>query len=201
MKKALEKRFGENNVSDLSSENGMVPLLLVNVPERNVRLLVTRDLHSYRMPVPEKEEGREHNALYFCLPSYWEIDERDNPRMNWVFHWIERLAVFVKEKETWFGHGHTMPCGKEEKPLSETMKQNFFMLTHPILLEQELAPIEIDGVSVHFLAIVPLFEDEFRYKYGKGTKKLMNRLESKRIDEKLDDFRESVMKSRWRLRG
>lgn len=201
MKNALIKRFGATNVSDIQSETGAVSLSLINIPERNVQILVTNTLHEYRMPVPEKEAGFEYNELYFCLPSYWEIEERDNPRMNWVFHWIERLTLFVQEKETWFGHGHTMPCGKEEKPLSDTMQQNFFMLSRPMLLEQELRPIEVDGKTVHFLAIIPLFENEFMYKYGKGTRKLTDRMSAKRVDEKLDDFRESVMKSRlqfWR---
>lgn len=161
-----------------------------------VRILVTNGLHHYKMPVPETEIGKEHNELYFCLPSYWEPNDRENPRMNWIYYWIQRISKYVQEKETWFGHGHTMPTGKEALPLSDTMKQNYFMLANPMLLEHELCPLEVGDKVVNFLAIVPLFEREFLYKQGKTTRKLLKKFRDNQVDEKLDDFRESVMKSR-----
>jgi hypothetical protein len=197
VKKELEQRFGANQITELPVTDGEVPLLMIELDlGSKVRVLVTNGLHNYKMPVPESEKGREYNELYFCLPSYWEPEDRDNPRMNWIYYWIQRLANYVQEKETWFGHGHTMPTGKEAKPLSDTMKQNYFMLSHPLLLRQELRPIDVGDKVVHFLAIIPLFEKEFTYKQGKTTRKLLKRFDTYRVDEKLDDFRESVMRSR-----
>ena len=197
MKKELIQRFGEQNVSDVKVKEGEMPLLLINIGgPSQLRVLVTSGLHKYKMPVPEAEEGKEHNELYFCLPSYWEPQELDNSRMNWIYYWIQRLTKYVQEKETWFGHGHTMPCGKEANPLSDTMKQNFFMLSDPILLKKQLRPLQVGDIEVRFLAIVPIFEKEFTYKRGKTTRKLLKRFATNRVDETLDDFRESVMKSR-----
>ncbi len=174
-----------------------MPLLLLNVGGPNkIQVLVTNGLHKYKMPVPEAEEGKEYNELCFCLPSYWEPEELENPRMNWIYYWIQRLSKYVLEKETWFGHGHTMPCGKDAKPLSETMKQNYFMLSNPILLEKQLRPLQVGDIEVRFLAIVPLFEKEFTYKRGKTTRKLMKRFAHYQVNEVLDDFRESAMRSR-----
>lgn len=198
MKKELELRFGAENISEVSVGDGEMPLLMIELNlGSKVRVLTTNGLHHYKMPVPEKEIGKEFNELYFCLPSYWEPEERDNPRMNWIYYWIQRLAKYVQEKETWFGHGHTMPTGKEALPLSDTMKQNYFMLTDPILLRNELRPLKVGEKEVRFLAIVPVFEKEFIYKRGKTTRKLLKKFEANRIDEKLDDFRESVMRSRF----
>ncbi len=178
-----------------------MPLLVIDLELRSpVTVVVTNGLRNYRMPVPEKMEGREHNELYFCLPDYWEWEDASNDRMNWPFHWIQRLAKFVVEKETWFGHGHTMPCGAGAPSLSETMKQNFFLLADPMLLEQELAPVEVDGKTVHFLAIVPIFKNEFEYKQARGTFKLMQKFSNKNVTEKLDDFRGSVLRNKWRFR-
>ena len=174
-----------------------MPLLMIDLDVGSqVRVLVTNGLQNYKMPVPEAEVGKEFNELYFCLPSYWEPEAYDNPRMNWIYYWIQRLAKYVQEKEMWFGHGHTMPCGKDAEPLSETMKQNYFMLTDPMLLEKALEPIRIGDKEVRFLAIVPIFEKEFQYKHGKTTRKLLQKFDANRVDEKLDDFRESVMRSR-----
>ena len=73
---------------------------------------------------------------------------------------------------------------------------DFFMLSDPILLEKQMRPIKVDDLEVHFLAIIPIFEKEFTYKRGKTTRKLLKRFATNRVNETLDDFRESVMRSR-----
>lgn len=197
MKNELIQRFGEQRVKEVPVKEGEMPLLMIELDlGTKVRVLTTNGLHRYKMPVPESEIGKEFNELYFCLPSYWEPEELDNPRMNWIYYWIQRIAKYVEEKETWFGHGHTMPTGKEALPLSDTMKQNYFMLSDPMRLEHDLRPLIVGDKEVRFLAIVPLFEREFTFKQGKTTRKLMKRFRNNRVDETLDDFRESVMKGR-----
>ena len=201
LKTALEIRFGSHRVSDLPVKEGELPLLILDLELKSpVTVVVTNGLHNYFMPVHEKLKGREHNELYFCLPSYWEWEDLDNPRTNWVFHWIQRLAKYVVEKETWFAHGHTMPCGAEKLPLSPTMKQNFFLLSDPLLLEREMGELKLGDKTVHFLSIIPIFKNEMEYKQSRGTFKFMQKLENKGVTEKLDDFRYSVMKNKWRLR-
>ncbi len=201
MKEALEKRFGAHRVLEAPIKEGEIPLLILDLELKSpVTVIITNGLRNYKMPVHEKFEGREHNELYFCLPNYWEWEDTSNPQMNWVFYWIQRLATFVVEKETWFGHGHTMPCGKELNPLSETMKQNYFMLSDPLLLEQELAPVPIEGKEVHFLSIIPIFKQELEYKDSRGTFKLLQKFVNKGVTEKLDDWRQPVTRNRWSLR-
>lgn len=197
MKDALIQRFGAHRVSEVPVEPGEMPLLLLDLEARTpVTVLVTNGLREYKMPVPETEAGLEYNELYFCLPTYWEWEDRDNPQMNWIFHWIQRLAKYVQENTTWFGHGHTMPCGKEMKPLSATMKQNNFLLMNPVFLEAELAPLMVEGKEVHFLAIVPIFESELSYKLGQGTRKFIDKFIRSSHSEKLDDFRLPTKTSR-----
>lgn len=201
MKAQLEKRFGEHRVQEVPRKEGQFPLLMLDLELNSpVSVLVTNGLSNYKMPVSEKWKGREYNELYFCLPSYWEWEDMNNPRTNWVFDKIDFLAKYAIEKETWFGPGHTIPCSKNGEPLSETMRQNYFILTKPLLLENELQTIDVDGKKVHFLAIIPIFSDELDYKMGKGTHKLIRKFHQKGITEKLDDFRLSVLKNKWRLR-
>jgi len=196
----LNERFGEHRVSEIVVESNEIPLLLLDLELRSpIKVIVTNGLSDYKMPVPEVLAGLEYNEIYFCLPSYWDLDEIDNPRMNWVFNWIQRLVKYVTEQKSWFGHGHTMPCGKDMSSLSETMNQNHLFLSNPILLEQELAPLKMDGHSVQFLGIIPIFGDEMDYKQGKGTLKLMRKFLSNGITEMLDDYRGTVLQSKWRL--
>ncbi len=197
----MVKRFGAHRVLDVPTKEGEIPLIMLDLEIRGpISVLVTNGLSDYKMPVPEMLEGREYNELYFCLPSYWEWEDMENPRTNWVFDWIQRLAKHVVEKNTWFGHGHTMPCGSNMESLSETMLQNHFILTDPMLLENELAPIKVGDKEVRFLAIIPMFPDEMDYKQGKGTFKLLQKFSNKSVTEQLDDFRSTVLKRNWRLR-
>lgn len=198
---ALEARFGAHRLritdNPLHPEQSLIVLYLeLRVP---VTVLMTNGLSGYCMPVSEKWKGREYNELFFCLPSYWDAEDIHNPNFNWVFDWIFRLERFVREKETWFGPGHTIPCGNPPAPLSETMKEEYFIFLDPIFLEDSLQPLEAGNATIHFLAIVPIFGDELDYKMGKGTLRLIKKLQARNTDERLDDYRVSALRSRLRF--
>jgi hypothetical protein len=197
---ALIHRFGQENVSSYPKKEGGIPLILLDLELKSrTKVLVTNGLSDYLMPVPEKLAGNEYNEIYFCLPSYWDVKDSENPNMNWVFEWIQRIANYVVEKKTWLGNGHTMPCGSEMESLSPSMQQNHFFFSDPVLLENELLPLEIGGKNIHFLAIIPIFGEEMDYKQGKGTFKFQQKLRTHGVTEKLDDYRGSTLKSKWRF--
>lgn len=204
----LKKRFGTANVREVNfhDENqpglSAYPFLLITIQARSaVQVLMTGGLSGYRMPVMEKFAGKEYNELYFCLPSYWDIEERDNPNMNWVFGALFRLQKHVIEKQSWFGNGHTIPFSNPLGPISENMRQMYFFFTEPVFLKEQLQPLPCDGKTVHFLGVVPIFEDEFDYKIGKGTYRFQKKMAQHNVTELLDDFRASVLKSKWRFFG
>lgn len=161
--------------------------------------MMTNGLSEYHMPVTEKWKGREFNEIYFCLPTYWDMEDLENPNFNWVYEWIFTLEHFVREKETWFGPGHTIPCGNPPSRISTLMKQEYFLFLDPMFLQQALEPLKVNGKTIHFLAIVPIFGDELDYKMGKGTHKIVKRFINRKIDERLDDYRSSVLRSRLRF--
>ena len=198
LEQTLIDRFGENNVKQHfpASENGF-PLLEIKIEMRSeITVLMTNGLSNYTMPVPEKYKDRSHVELYFCLPSYWDLATENG---KWVIKWIQKLAKYCIEKQTWYGIGHTFPNGNPALPLSNTMKQKYLMLNAPYFLEKELIPIQDEGKSIHFLGIIPIFEDEMDYKMGKGTYKLLQKIEGKGISELLDDYRMSCLKTKWRF--
>jgi hypothetical protein len=163
------------------------------------KYLITQSLSKYQMPVHEKHKGEEFNELYFLLPSYWDIEELSNEKFNWVFNWLNKLQIYVEEKKTWFGHGHTIPCGSPFQSLSSSMHQNHFMLTRPIAADEDLTSISSKDKTIGFLGIIPIFEDEMDFKQGKGTAKLLSKFASMDVTEKLDDFRSTSLKKKWRF--
>jgi hypothetical protein len=166
---------------------------------RKLTVLTTVGLSEYRMPVSDAYKGFEHNELCFCLPSYWDLGDLNNPRCNWVFDQLRRLTQFVREKETFFGHGHTVAGSNPPQALSETMRQSYLMMAHPELLKEVLAPISQDERTVHFLCIIPLFRDEFEYKQARSTFKFLKKFHAKNFSEVLDDYRESAVKRKYYL--
>lgn len=201
---ALCERLGENRVQRLPKKaEDECDLLLIEMDLRSkVTVLMTDGLSDFKMPVPKQYWNKEFNEIYFCLPSYWEWDDIENPNMNWVFAWIQKLFKYVMENETWLNYGHTFANKNEVGeivPISSTMKQNHFLLHPPLLLEEHLATLILEDKEVNFLAIIPLHENEFDYKIAKGAHKLMKKFYNAKVDEKLDDFRESALKSRWKL--
>ena len=193
---ALITRFPATKISEIF-HNGELYFLLDLEQEKGVQVLMTSDFHEYQMPTPEKLEGMEFGELFFCLPSYWDILDSENASMNWVFEWLKKIKEYTINQQTWLGDGHTYNCTKNNDSLSVTMKQNHFFVSQPLLLSDELAPMTLGDKTIHFWALIPIFSDEMDYKQGKGTLKFKKKLISKGVSEKLDDYRQTSLKTRW----
>lgn len=200
LEKALSDRFGAHRVNSLEpKKKGDIELLKIDLELRSpVTVIMTNGLSNYEMPVPEKFSKRAFNELYFCLPSYWELDSEEE-RFQWPLDWIKKLGKHLIDKKTWYGPGHTFSNGEPSKAFSSTMKSNHLILVDPIFLEEHLQPLALPDKTIHFLAIVPLFENEFDYKMSKGYFKFIRKFRVKNNDELLDDFRESNMKLKFRI--
>lgn len=203
LRKALESKIGEHRVHSFNrNSTDYIDLLLLDIETKSpMKILMTDGLSEYKMPVPERYKDRAFNEIYFALPSYWEIEEGDNPLMTWPIDQIQKLAKHVIENETWYGLGHTFSNGNPPASLSENMKQNHLMLTDPILLEDLFLPLSIDDKTIHFLAIVPIFEDELDRKMSSGYFKFIRKFRLKNGNELLDDYRTSIYKKKWRIFG
>ena len=201
LKEYLANRFGEHRVTDFYAEGVEVPLLKIELElsASPVTLIMTNGLRNYAMPVPEKLEGQEHIELFFCLPSYWDFSDATNATMNWPLVWIDKLAKHLVDKETWYGPGHTFSNGNPPEALSPTMKPNHLVILSPIKLEEHLVPAKLGEQMVHFLAVAPIYEQEFDIKMAKGFGKFLRKFRGKNGNEIVDDYRENIFKSRFHL--
>jgi hypothetical protein len=193
---SLSNRFGSTQIQTIQRNNDSY--YLITLPgSKELRILMTTGLSDFQMKVHEKHVGEEWKELYVLIPSYWDLADEENVNMNWVFDWLTKLKNYVISNDTWLGHGHTLPTGKDMLPISPTMKQNHFILSNPIELTEELSPLQVGDKTIHFLALIPIFADEMDYKQGKGTAKLYAKFALQNITEKLDHYRSTVLKSRW----
>jgi hypothetical protein len=201
IKEELSKRFGEHRVLDFEVD----PSLPFNVLQLNLELkrmpvtvLVTEGLRNKKMSVP-KPGITEHVELFFCLPSYWEINDKENSNMQWPLIWLEKLGKHLLNNDTWYGPGHTFSNGNPPVAFSDTMKPNYLLLMDPIELEEHLAPVSSAEITVDFLAIIPIYEQELDIKNAKGYTKFLRKFRAKNGNEILDDFRQNIFESRWRI--
>jgi hypothetical protein len=72
-------------------------------------------------------------------------------------------------------------------------------LTEPILLADQLTPLRLGDRTIYFLAVIPVFKDEMDYKQARGTFKLLQKFNAAGVTEKLDDYRPSSLKGKWRF--
>jgi hypothetical protein len=196
----LKARFSTDEISTIQNQFGSFILITPKNKNGN-KILIATGLSEFQMNVHEKHIGEEFNELYFYLPSYWDLNDTENTSMNWVFIWLEKLKNHVISKNSWFGNGHTISTGKSLMPLSDKMLQNHFIVANPMELSKELASIKLEDKTIHFLAVIPIFEDEMDYKQGKGTAKLFKKFEQANVTEKLDEFRKTVLRNRWNFFG
>ena len=200
LREGLIKRFGEQRVNTIPpKEDTDIELLQLDLELRSpTKVIMTHGLSNYEMPVPKKYEDKAFNEIYFCLPSYWEIESNEE-RFKWPFTWIQKLALHVVNKNTWYGPGHTFSNGNPPLSFSETMKCKHLILCEPIFLEEHLQPIELKEKVIHFLGGIPLFDNELEYKNNKGYRKFIRKYRAKNNNELLDDFRESCLKLKFGL--
>lgn len=163
-------------------------ILLYKPEQANYQLLVTDGLRKTAQEVNSDNEDLKHIELYFCLPEYWNIENAE-----WPVYWLNRIAEVPQKFKTWFGHGDTLPAGKPAEEVADNFAANHFMLSRPIHLKEVLTQNE----SQAFLGIIPLFQKEMDYKLKNSHTLLLNKFESKNINERLDIYRENTCKKKF----
>ncbi len=131
--------------------------------------------------------------LYFLMPKYWDIDASE---YNWPIEWLDRIAQVPQKNTTWFGPGDTLPAGSATPPnkINKKFNQNYFILSDPIDGDNSLEDIGNDGVK--FLAVLPIFREEFDYKNSHSAYKFFNKVKKGNYSECLDEYRPVLAKKK-----
>ena len=192
--KELQNRFSEASIVEHNETK------LVYIPrtrDRNYHIISTIGMSDYSMPVPETFSDKSKIELFFVLPDYWKPDDLESQNHKWVWDQITFMSSFPKERETWFGPGHTIPYSKDGSPISEKYEQVAFLMAEPYVLEEEMKPMLTESDSITFLAVIPLFKNELDFKNKSGTHLLLRKFLKKGISEKVDMFRQCGVRKKW----
>ena len=162
-------------------------------PERDFFTLVTSGMAEHPMSPPEGAEAFTHAELVLALPPEWDFD-----RDPWPLAMLQGLAALPHEYETWLWEGHTVPNGNPPKRYARDTKLSGVVLAAPLLVPDEFLTLKVGGRTVHFLAVIPLYDEEMDLKLEAGADVLFDRLQAAGISEGLEPYRPSVAERRRR---
>jgi hypothetical protein len=155
--------------------------------QRDFHYLVTSGVSDLAMSGVAQEERLE---LTMALPAEWDISPTgfQNPSVWEPVKLLKILARYPHTYRTSFAKGHTIPLG-EERLLSPMAAA---LLMPSILVPELTAPLESNGVRIHFLAVYLIHEDELELKLSR-VDDLIGRFANIGLTELYDLTRPSVL--------
>jgi hypothetical protein len=154
-------------------------LLAEPTPSRPMRTLVTCGMSSRPMNAPAELEHLRFAELMLMLPPNWPLDRASlQHRSNfWPIEWLQRLAVFPHQYETWLGIDHTVPNGDPPQSLAPGTSFAGFILAPPLTEPAGFERCQFSAKKrVVFLTLVPFYREEIWLKLESGADELSTRL-------------------------
>src|SRR5262245_19274320 len=148
---------------------------------------------------PDEVRACQFAELMLCLPPDWPLDQKswENPRHYWPIYLLKMMARFPHEYQTWLWWGHTLPNGDPAEPYADNTKLCCALLLSPLLFDQKFSQLDVSPEkTIHFLSIVPLYQEEIDLKLDKGAEALCELFSKHKVTELLDVKRENVCQKR-----
>jgi hypothetical protein len=193
----IEKHIGkvETVLHEIVSPTIHVDVHLVLANEhRPYHTLVTSGMAELPMAAPRGFEDCRFAELMICLPKEWPLDPVSFKDENfwWPIRLMKETARFPHDAKTWLYLGHTL-INANEKPYASGTKMCSIVLGEPRTLTQDGQMIRMGKKrSARLLAIIPLYEEELKWKLENGFETLDNALRASGISEVLDPKRTNL---------
>ena len=169
-------------------------LLVKPKPLRDYYTLVTMGMCDRDMSVPQDEDAPRFAELMMSLPPSWKFSDeaQQDERHGWPLFWLQSLARFPHQAETFLAPGHTIPNGDPPEPIGPGTKLCCMLVREPLTTPDSFRTLKLKKKTIHFYALVPLYQDEMEYKLAYGYEALAKLLDEHHVTELLDPKRPSV---------
>jgi hypothetical protein len=170
----IEKSFGKckNVFHELVSPDIHVDICVIEpTKKRNYYTLVTMGMGAHKMNIPPELESNkiDRAELLITLPPDWNLENEDEI-YYWPMRWLKIMARLPIEHNTWLGWGHTVPNGE---PFAKNTKLSGMLVTMPYFFAEKAASCKLPNKElVRFYQLIPLYENEMKYKIKNGTEAL-----------------------------
>lgn len=142
--------------------------------------LITMGMGAYKMNAPKElsKYKLDFAEIMVRLPKEWIVNNNEE-KWYWPLRWLKILARFPLEQDTWLGDGHTIPNGE---PFSEDTLLNCILLLSAVDKDCNEAIVKLpSGKVINFYTMVPLYEEEVKYKIENGVEALLDKFEQEDI--------------------
>jgi hypothetical protein len=163
--------------------------------DRSWTTLVTTGMAEKPMTVPEGLEDARFAELVLALPEGWPLEQEafDDESNYWPIRLLKTLARVPHEFDTFLWYGHTVPNGDPPEPYAPNTELCCAFIAPVLRAPEEFRRLELpDGRIVAFYGVVPLYEDEMRYKLEQGSDALVDLFDEAGVTELIDPERPSV---------
>lgn len=180
--------------------------------ERPFQVLFTTGMSDLPMTPPEDaspeyRKANERGELYCILPADWKLDDNKDEeqceRYFWIIKALKMAARYPHMCNTWLGSMHTLQYTDDNAPFSPYTKLSsaIFMSLNKDDLDGKYGDdlggfYAKDGTYINLLCLVPLYEEEMKFKLEHGAGELCMRLFGKEISDfkqlEIDNNRKNV---------
>ncbi|MCI8303335.1 MAG: suppressor of fused domain protein [Lawsonibacter sp.] len=159
--------------------------------EHSYYTLVTVGMGAYAMNAPQKEEARAE--LLINLPRDWRVDEGawEDEHWFWPVGILKALARYPMTHNTCLGWGHTV-YGSEESYADNTKLCGVMLLSPGAFDDRASVCTLLNGETVNFYQVVPLYREEIEFKRKYGADRLLEKFPD-RLLEVIDPVRPNVI--------
>lgn len=127
--------------------------------------VVTSGMSELAMTIPGEleEHVTPYIELLLCLPPDWKINEMTSPRWNWPLKWLQFLAKYPHDYETWLYVGHTIPNGDPPKPFGPNTKQCCWFMRLPSSVPEIFLELEYEDRTILFIGMTAIYQSEMKF--------------------------------------
>jgi hypothetical protein len=167
-------------------------------PTRPYFTLLTSGMSDLDMRVPAGLEDLALAEVCLCLPKEWPLAMDDfgwrEPRYFWPIAILQQAARYPHINQTWFSWGHTVGSVERPEPLHVETRFTGLVLANPATFPEGADTVETkDGRAIHYLALIPLLEQEMKFKQKFDSATLQQKLKEADVTELLNPKRSSVV--------
>jgi Suppressor of fused protein (SUFU) len=155
-------------------------------PDRPWTTLRTGGVSDLATGPPAEMASFQHVELLTYLPPTWDLSRRDS---WWPGRMLKEIGRYVHQERTWLGPGHTLSLeGGDERDVAGSRFAGA-MLLPPDCEPEAFDRLEIAGVPVRFLWMVPLTAAEIDFKLSHGSEDLLDLMRQRRLPQVLNPAR------------
>jgi hypothetical protein len=197
----IEKYFGTDFFVLHEEKSSTVHVDIHLVPPTTIRphfTLLTSGMSDLDMSVPKGLEDLALAEVCLCLPGEWPLAMDDfgwrEPRNFWPVATLKNAAKYPRIYQTWLSWEQTVGSVDRPEPLNSETDFTGLMLLNPATFPEGADTVETrDGRTIHYLALIPLLEQEMRFKKKFDADALEEKLIEADITELLNAERSSVV--------